>query len=220
MNTQELTDKLKKNTKNTTWDKPDEKTSEGTGTKPKKTPRDTTNKPNEKDETRPPKQKKECYNCGEEGHTWRQCKVPSTSWCDNCEKDSHDTDDCWSKKKQGRRKFSTNGNHQDSRAQDDSDKPSNENKRWCSVCKKDNHNTARCWFAEQKRNAVRGAEGRYNNYNKNNSNDNNNSNKYNDNNNKNSSNKNPHPNPQKRNCTTERDTCFGIRNKAQEFNEG
>ena len=86
---------------------------------------------------------RKCFICKNKGHIAMDCPDydSKSGWCTYCSKDTHDTEDCWSKKKED--KSYRDGNKiQPSR--------DNNNTRWCTYCCKNNHNTIDCWYTNKK----------------------------------------------------------------------
>ena len=81
------------------------------------------------------KEKRKCFQCNTRGHLAKDCpNIDNSKWCTFCSKNSHNIEDCWSKK----------DSHivRDAAGKDCSDK--DDSKR-CTFCSKNDHNTEDCW---------------------------------------------------------------------------
>ncbi|KAJ1518979.1 hypothetical protein ONE63_011433 [Megalurothrips usitatus] len=72
---------------------------------------------------------RECYKCGSKDHIIKNCPKKG-KWCKRCQKDNHNTQECFAKSKK------QNQNYQDKKKSQKS----------CTYCKRTNHSSEDCYF--------------------------------------------------------------------------
>ena len=97
-------------------------------------------------------EKRKCYNCNNKGHIAVDCPNKNISkWCTYCSKKNHNTDECWSAKRNDR-------NIEDTKESEETEEVT------CGICKKKGHCTKEHRYSQQNRRDQQRTAGRENNY--------------------------------------------------------
>ena len=95
-------------------------------------------------------EKRKCYNCNNKGHIAADCPNKNISkWCTYCSKKNHNTDECWSAKRNDR-------NLEDTKESEETEEVT------CGICKKKGHCTKEHIYSQQNRRDQQRTAGREN----------------------------------------------------------